>query len=176
MVLFRGYSGTGAATKTHLTHSISILHIHILDYPRHLALQLQLLSFSKVQSRCVNNGKQDPVESGFTNLHTRRANALCGFACPLEETVNDSFLVGRRGRRDVRRFEQKAQEGRLACAFGANNLYGNSATVNWKQGNEACHEIKRGRDPWPTLAIARMACGNALRVKSGGLSGVHVEC
>jgi hypothetical protein len=86
-------TATDAGKMRYLVHGIGILQIQILHDNRNLPLQFQLVPLLEIQTRSVDYGQENPVESGFAYLDARAIDSLRSFCTFLQEFVHGLSLV-----------------------------------------------------------------------------------
>ena len=87
---------------------------NILEDVVHLALKLELSSGSKIETRGVDDGKQDPVKTRLADLNAGHLDGLHALRGTVQEAAEGCLLVDGHGRRNVRRFEQQPKQGGFA--------------------------------------------------------------
>ncbi len=115
-------SDTDKNGATDLTHGVGVVAVQILHDVRNLPLQFEFATFLEVQSRGVDYGKKDAIETGFMNIYRGGVNARGCLDATAHETVKRRALFSSGSGRDVRGVKKETQERSLASTLGTGNL------------------------------------------------------
>jgi hypothetical protein len=107
---------------TDLTHGVGVEAVQILHDARNLPLQFELVTVLEVQSRGVDYGKKDPIETGLMYIYRGGVNARGCLDATAHETVKGRALFSSGSGRDVRGVKQETQERSFASTLRTGNL------------------------------------------------------
>ena len=100
----------------------SILSVDVLEDAVHLALEFELSSSGKIETRSVDDGKQDPAKTRLADLDAGRLDRLHALHGTVQEAAKGCLLVDGCSQRNVRCFEQQLKQTGFAYAQTTHDL------------------------------------------------------
>lgn len=110
------------------------------------------MTFLEVQSRSVDYGKKDPIETGLVNIYRSGVNARGCLDATAHEMVKRRALFSSGSGRDVRGVKEETQERSFASTLRTSNLvYIVRQIGREKTRFTTHHEVKLGWNAGTTL-------------------------